>query len=236
MPDDDPKIVARLLVYLYTKSYPILGRSKWLDLDNEHYYAYRKKLAFLMGCNDSNDDIPKTSLSVEVAVHGLAEKYMIPKLKQLSREAYQMIVQRQAWCPQATQQFITSISTIYKTTRPSDPLREFVVWMTQREHWMRPSFSAFQELISSEGSFAWDLASKGMARPWVWCRDCGAALDLPREICQCGMMGYCVQSVVCGKWKMLACPVCGMIGQCQSEEPAVFRQAAQAPVVVVIED
>jgi len=236
LPDDDPAIVAGLLVYLYTKTYPILGTGKWLDLENEHYSAYRKKLAFMLGCNTSDDDVPKASLCVELAVREMAEKYMVLKLDLLSREAYQMIVKENWQSHQATQQFIASIRTIYRTTKASDRLRGYVVYTTQSCHRTTPSFSAFQDLVESEREFAWDLASKGMAKSWIWCYYYMEAVDVPREICQCGMMGYCAKSAVCGKWKELTCPSCEMKGVCASEEPAKPEEAAQTSGVVLTED
>jgi hypothetical protein len=219
--------VARLLVYLYTKSYPVLGKRKWLDLDNEHYDAYRKKLAFMLQGKSSDGDIPKASLCVELAVRELAEKYMVPKLEELSREAYQTLVKRNGQSHEATQQFIASIRTIYKTTKASDTLRNYVVYTTQSRYRKTPSFRVFQDLVRSEGEFAWDFASKGMAKSWIWCYYCQAAVDLPQELCQCGMMGYCVKSVFCGKWKQLTCPGCRKTGACAGEEPVEPHEAAQ---------
>jgi hypothetical protein len=210
--------VARLLVYLYTKTYPILGTSQWLHLESEHCYAYRKKLAFMLGRNTSDDDIPQAPLCVELAVREMAEKYMVPKLDELSREACQMIVKRNWQSHQATQQFIASIRTLYRTTKASDRLRDYVVYTTQSCHMKTPIFSAFQDLLRSEGDFAWDLASRGMAKSWVWCSTCEEVVDLPQELCQCGMMGYCVKSIVCGEWEKLTCPTCHSRGYCRSEE------------------
>jgi hypothetical protein len=167
-------------------SYPVLGKRKWLDLDNEHYDAYRKKLAFMLQGKSSDGDIPKALLCAELAVRELAEKYMVPKLEELSREAYQTLVKRNGQSHEATQQFIASIRTIYKTTKASDTLRNYVVYTTQSRYRKTPSFRVFQDLVRSEGEFAWDFASKGMAKSWIWCYYCQAAVDLPHELCQCG--------------------------------------------------
>jgi hypothetical protein len=48
--------------------------------------VYRKQLAFMINCND--DDVSKTSLHANATVHGLAEKYVVPELKKLCRDAY----------------------------------------------------------------------------------------------------------------------------------------------------
>jgi hypothetical protein len=51
-------------------------------------------------------------------------------------------------------------------------MKDFVVWMVQCYHQEKPTFGAFQELVRSEADFAWDIASKGMAKTWVWCMRC----------------------------------------------------------------
>jgi hypothetical protein len=99
-----------------------------------------------------------------------------------------------------------------------------------------PLFDAFRDLVKTEGDFAWDLASKGMAKSWVWYCCCEGVADLPRELCRCGMTGYCVKSVVCGKWKELTCITCDQKGHCQSKEPAMPEEAAQLSCIILTED
>ncbi len=84
-PDDDSKIVAWLLLFLPTRQYPVACQDNRLDLKNEHYSAYRKQLAFVIGCNYNDDDMPRTELCFEAGVHGRAEIYVAPELKKLSR-------------------------------------------------------------------------------------------------------------------------------------------------------
>jgi uncharacterized protein YfaA (DUF2138 family) len=60
----------------------------------------------MLGRNNSDDDIPQAPLCVELVVREMAEKYMIPKLDELSREAYQVLVKMNSKSHQATRQFI----------------------------------------------------------------------------------------------------------------------------------
>lgn len=223
LPDDDPKIVARLLLFLYTGGYPVHLTEEWHRLNNENYYAYRKQLASVIRCNDNEDEIPTSSLCVEAAVHGIAEKYVVPRLKELSAEAYQECMDAK-WnkrCPETIAEFIRSIKIVYNTTKPSDRLRDFVVWQTQIDYLTTVHFRAFQELFTSNGDFAWDLVAKGKAKQWVWCNRCKGNVQLRHfeRYCLCGMMGFCYESDVCGNWEKLMCTDCYKVGQCQSEPP-----------------
>ena len=226
LPDDDPKMVARLLLFLYTRRYPVRGTEEWQELDNEHYYAHRKQLASVIGCNDNEDEIPRISLCVEATVHGLAEKYVVPRLKKLSIEAYQASAKIKVWSPQTIEQFTRSIKIVYSTTKPSDQLRDFVIWKTQIKYLTKPYFNAFQELFTSNGDFAWDLVTRCKSKTWVWCKVCEASVMLFQRDCMCGMMGFCQQSAVCGKWEDLMCTTCHTIGQCQSQPP-ISKQPAE---------
>jgi hypothetical protein len=196
LPDNDPEIMARLLLFLYTRQYPVFDQGHWHDLENEHYCAYRKQLAFVIGCNDG--DVPKPSLHIEAAVYGLAEKYIVPEPKKLCRDAYRKTANRMFFT-HAVDEHIASIRIIYNTTKPSDEMRDLVAWMMQCYRKAKPSFGAFQELIRSEADFASDIASKGMAKRWVWCVRCEKCVGLPIKSCVCGMMGVCHRSAVIGR-------------------------------------
>jgi hypothetical protein len=67
----------------------------------------------------------------------------------------------------AVDELIASIRIIYNTTKPSDEMKDLVVWMVQCYHQAKPIFGAFQAFVCSEADFAWDIASKGMAKTWV---------------------------------------------------------------------
>jgi hypothetical protein len=70
----------------------------------------------------------------------------------------------QMFLTRAADELIASIRIIYNITKPSDEMRDLVVWMVQCCHHTKPSFGAFQELVRSEADLAWDIASKGMAK------------------------------------------------------------------------
>ncbi|KAF7504599.1 hypothetical protein GJ744_002026 [Endocarpon pusillum] len=193
----------------------------------------------MIGCDDNEDEIPTISLCIEAAVYGLAEKYEVPRLKQLSLEAYQASWKENAWCLPAITQFARSIEIVYSTTKPSDPLRDFVIWNTQRNYVTIPYFSFFREVFTSNGDFAWDLVTRCHLKRWVWCRVCEASVSLFQKHCGCGMMGYCQDSAVCGKWEALMCPSCHTIGECQSYPPDLSNQpkmkALLAPLIPAID-
>ncbi|ERF68884.1 hypothetical protein EPUS_04536 [Endocarpon pusillum Z07020] len=150
-------MVARLLLFLYTRQYPVRGTEEWQTLDDEYYYAHRKQLASMIKCDDNEEEIPTISLCVEAAVYGLAEKYEVPRLKQLSLEAYQASAKMNVRSPPAIAQFTRSIEIVYSTTKPPDQLRDFVIWKTQTDYLTTPYFTLFRELFTSNRDFAWDL-------------------------------------------------------------------------------
>ncbi len=158
---------------MYTRRYRVRRR-------RERQKLYRKQVASVLGCSDNEDEIPKISLCVEAAVHGIAGKYTVPRLKELSGEAYQAIVQMDEWSPQTAVQSIRSIKIVYSTTKPSDQLRDFVVWKTQIDYLGKSHSSDFRELFTSNGDFAWDLVTKCRAKTWVWCRTCVAIVCCSR--------------------------------------------------------
>lgn len=213
-------MVARLLLFLYTRQYPVRGMEEWQKFNNEYYYAHRKQLASIIGCDDNQDEIPTISLCVEAAVYGLAEKYGVPRLKQLSLEAYQAISKMSVWSSQTIAQFTRSVEIVYSTTKPPDQLRDFVIWKTQADYLTKPYFSAFRELFTSNGDFAWDLVTRCQSKTWVWCKVCKASITLYHRDCFCGMMGFCQRSPVCGRWEDFMCATCHTIGQCQSYPPS----------------
>jgi hypothetical protein len=172
---------------------------------------------------------------VEAAVHGLAEKYMVPELKKLCQDAYEIIV-RQASQPLDKEDLIGSIRVIYNTTKSLDKLRHVAVWLVQDNLKARSPCPALEQLIRSEPDLAWDVATRGKALRWVWCASCAKRVRLLKMKCCCGMIGFCRETAACGVWKMLRCSRCGEEGSCQRDEPAIPNDVTGAQDAIFVDE
>jgi hypothetical protein len=198
--------VARLILFLYTRQYPGLRRRGWQHPGDKQYQEYQRQLSVLLGCNAGLKD-PSTSLCVEAAVHGLAEKYIVPELKNLSATAYCSLL-RTGKCGYGSVDHIESVSIIYQTTKETDILRRFSMGIAHLTRDAGNSMKPYEDLIRSCPDFAWEFVSTKPIPIKAWCTRCKSALDRRPQLCRLTMMALCHLTPACGKLNLETCPVC----------------------------
>lgn len=127
-PDDDPKSIARLILFLYTEYYPV-----WIKDANDEDSSPRTAEWF--GCLQSLLDSSRRSvdsenvedakveqagsMAIDASVHALADRLDIPKLAVEARKPYLQARNRlteNGLLPELWQDFFNSVKIVYDTT------------------------------------------------------------------------------------------------------------------------
>jgi hypothetical protein len=178
--EDDPKMVARMLVYIYGQEYPVTfdGASPFAES------AQKLLPAYLTGIEgDMKGDGP---LSVHAAVYSIADKYDCQSLKAACEQAYVGRLSAQT----SLGDFIASIDVIYETTpRDDKSLRKWAVWFSQGYKEMILVHPSFKTLFCSRQDFAWDFATNYLNIGRYWCGSCKTYQQVSQTHCRCGTSG-----------------------------------------------
>jgi hypothetical protein len=197
--DDDPDIVARMLIYLYNPLY-YASFADWEyngEYDRGAFPEARRRQALLI----PNDKacVNKTfldPLAVNAKLHGLSHKYDIPELTKLSSERFSELVAHivvldphMTTYPEFLEDLILTIKITYGSEQMSDhTLRDATVYLARE--FVRSTLStscdgpyfdmmqakenldAFQEVLISISDFAWDMISINFDRADFVCDYC----------------------------------------------------------------
>lgn len=182
-PEDDPKLIVRLILFLYTKYFPEWGscnsRREVYMAPITMWMCYILRLlhpfdtAFI---NSSDAEIYeqdcRESLATVALVHALAVKMDVPKLAMTAQQEYlkARIVLPHSKCVDSSEKdFLASIKIVYQTTLDTDrSLRDFALFAVQsRLAKLRKCISKdqegddedimFREMLSSTPEFAVEL-------------------------------------------------------------------------------
>ena len=206
--DDDPIIVARMLLYLYTSDYEP-DKSDMSLLLNMMENAASKPSRM------QHEEVPEIVLAAQM--YGIAEKYGITDLKELSARRFLATVETTSMA-----NLLILVHIIYESTLETDKLlRKWVVWRIQKTKMSKGDSSKVVALVFQHNDFANDLISKYAARNYVWCPDCQAYINLQQ--CSCGWSGMCGENECTngspdGNLGSLVCTACGSSGRLQLDQ------------------
>jgi BTB/POZ domain len=235
-PEEDPKLIARLILFLYTNYYP-LWQNPYHEGDEQKanakwFKALRSLLApsddpFLLpveakGFPDSYGD----SLAIDAAMHNLADKYDIPKLAVEARRNYMQARKRLiCWYP-VFEVFAESVKIVYQTTTPTDRrLRDIALLVGQDTLEDMRVIREFEEeaedgplmkeLLMGTPEFALELLTIDLKIVRVVCDDCETPYFVS-DICDCGGRGICgKKKCTDDPWKGMRCNFCQKVGGCR---------------------
>jgi hypothetical protein len=223
LPDDEPRSIHRLLMYLYKDDY-----ATTISMSDFH----EAKIATRPVEADMKD--PEEEPMVHAAMYAVAEKYDIAGLKRLSAAKFEKaFVGRHVFSAPPSKTLMGTpvltldrvknlVETIYTTTVNSDGtrhLRDFVAYevvgMLRQLH----GLEGFKELIEEHPDFGWDLiVSVARDKMRKECRNCGTKVVLMmKPSCRCEQRG----KAACGQVKCKLperdggkeyCPGCGDAG------------------------
>ena len=206
--DDDPVIVARMLLYLYTSDY-------------EPDKSDTSLLHNLMQKSASNpfkiQDEEVTGITLAAQMYGIAEKYGITSLKNLSARRFLETIETTSIA-----NLLNLVQIIYESTSETDKLlRKWVVWRLQKTKMSIGDSSKVVALVLQHHDFANDLISKYAARNYVWCPNCQAYINLQQ--CSCGWSGMCGENACTvgslnENLEILVCTACGESGRLQLDQ------------------
>lgn len=204
--DENPEIVARLILYMYFSrmGFATPGGNVWTT-----------SLAKLLNRSVAMKFDKISSLPTFVSA---ADKYQMPEdLAHSCQEAYEDMLE-DAWYEEDTfLEFIASIKVIYQTA-PRAGLRgraitRAQIYMVELQH-----REDFRKLMLSTPEFAVDVATKGL-RQSLWCNECRDYVDItPYKPLVVKLWGWIDQ----GKpqdWTQFKCPKCEGIGTVVEEVP-----------------
>ena len=224
--EDDPGIVARMLIYLYN---PGLYES---TCNSSDYYGrtfaseMERRVNFMKPdeCEGFSD-----RATIHAQLHGLSKKYDIPDLALASSERFVEHVKRthdyESWHEnsECLVDLIDAIKVVYGLEQDSDRiLQEAVVYLARifakkvtmyelhEDLDMEENIRSFRDLLSSASDFAWDLVTLDFEKARFACDWCEheftSSQVLDTAMCECAHRGLCG---LCVNISKLACPVCG---------------------------
>ena len=206
--DDDPIVVARMLLYLYTSDYKPY-KSDMSLLHNIIEKAASKPLEIQL------EEVPEIILAAQM--HVIAEKYGIRGLEDLSARRFLATIKTTSMA-----NLLALVEIVYESTPENDDrLRKWIVWRIQTTKKSLKDSDKVVALVHQHHDFANDLISKYAARNYVWCPDCQAYIGL--EQCRCGWSGMCGEASCTSRsperdLESLNCTRCGATGRLQFGE------------------
>lgn len=237
--DDDPDIVARMLIYLYSPLY-YTGLAEWdEEPDGTTFPEARRRQALLIP--DDKSCVNKTyldPLAVHAKLHGLSYKYDIPDLTKLSTKRFCETVSHMAVLasemsiyPEFLEDLMVTIKITYGSEQVSDQtLRDATVYLARAFvkftlsgipddiSQAKDNMEALQEVISSISDFAWDMISIHFDSSKFACDYCQSEFEIEsggadQIECVCSQRGLCGN---CASVSKLECIDCGWKGGCRS--------------------
>jgi hypothetical protein len=208
--EDDLEVVARMIVFSYAGDYPCLEngltvsrvfdrmhstpeRCKYdpgwwrpISKDREGRAGWEPEAQGLPVTEDDSDHDEATKadlLSLHASVYGIAEKYDLDALKELSRRRYLASLAIRI----EPQDFINSVAIIYSTTLKTDDLRKHAAWTAQKYRRGLRDIPEFKELWHGEPDFACDFLANYRAVDGVWRNCCSKYYSRDEDWCLCDL-------------------------------------------------
>ena len=220
-PEDEPILIARMLLYIYTSDYleqPNAGNPKSsVTLRNLVSHAAEDKTKV---DQDMAEDPTPAILAAQMYV--ISQKYTINGLgeQSLGRFNAQFFSRRE---PHLSVSDLIAIVDIVYDGAPDheDDIRKWVVWRSQVTRKVLNDSAAFVQLLERRLDFARDIVTRYAARNYLWCLNCNEYIDL--ECCDCGWSGMCGRSCGMGNGDSellkLSCTICCTRGLLQRARP-----------------
>ncbi len=235
--DEDPDIVARVLIYLYNPVF-YANVADWINADCSEVGIFneaRRRQALLIPDDRScRGKRFYDSLPVHAKVHGLSQKYDIPDLTRVSCERFVEWVAHLieidstlTACPEDGRYLVDVIKIVYGSQQASDLiLREAAVYLARKyarsiqdnaeEKDVQRNILAFKEVCSSVDNFAWDMMTLNFENARFACAYCEHEFVIPKNQwkaakCRCGRRGICGK---CAPISQIECPSCLQRGAC----------------------
>ncbi|ERF68890.1 hypothetical protein EPUS_04542 [Endocarpon pusillum Z07020] len=118
--EDDPQMVARLIVFLYSWTYPMTGKDAKKSADSVRRLLASNDQAY----QDQSED--ENLLTFHASLYGVADKFECESLKENCQKAYIRALHGSFSIPD----FISSINVVYETTPETDiGLRKWAVFV-----------------------------------------------------------------------------------------------------------
>jgi hypothetical protein len=238
--DDDPDIVARMLIYMYNPVY-YASEADWNyshESERGVFSEARRRQALLIP-NDRScyEKIHLDPLAVHAKLHGLSHKYDIPELTKLSGERFPEFVAHVIQLdedltvyPEFSEDLVVAIKITYGSEQRTDhTLREATVYLARTFAksiaWhnlgeikeLKANVEAFHEVFRSVSGFAWDMISLDFEDAKFACDYCGKEFVIAKDRedptkCACSQRGLCGE---CTSVSKLECLKCGRKGGCR---------------------
>ncbi|KAF7504601.1 hypothetical protein GJ744_002028 [Endocarpon pusillum] len=231
-PEDDPKLIARLILFLYTEYYPVwkpgqaqgnagkVASSQWMKslrelLHSEDIFINKEQ-------GEMCESMGTESMAIDTWMHALADRLDVPKLAAEAQKNYGQARSRmEDLC--SVEDFAASVKVVYQTTSTTDRrLRDIALFSVQEDlGWLQRSSSVTDtdeedewllDLLRSTPEYAIQLLAIDVKRVVVWCELCQRKISVV-NLCSCGMRGLC-GDVDCttGAWTSISCWLCGKTG------------------------
>lgn len=212
-PEDNPKLIARLILFLYTNHYPRIADGDEDDCKvaadrNERWFSSLRSLLnqstdiFNLSFEDETLQTWDTdSMLVHALMHALADKFDVPNLLEQARRNYDQA----AKCFQVGRvcfnDFAESVKIVYRTTGNDDRrLRDITLSAARVElEVMRNADTEedpdeqnvlFRDLLLSTPEYAVELLITNLRKTPVKCQTCQDT-DFQRNKCSCGLGDDC---------------------------------------------
>jgi hypothetical protein len=208
--DDDPQMIATVIVFLYGGTYPTTKKGA------EDSAKSLEKLLSSKTQAQCGQDAQGNPLTRHASLYGVSERYQCPELKSACWGAY--ITSLSQNC--STSDFISSIHVVYETTPEADKgLRKWVVVFSQGYKSRLQLHPSFKALFKSRPDFIFDLTTAYMEVKYYYCPNCEETIHCDELGCVCGHSGLCGQEDS-GR--------CGQLWDCYCQVDGVLRKGALA--------
>ncbi len=196
--EDDPKMIARFIVFLYSLTYPMTSNEAKLSADSVRQLLVSSSQTY---CDQSAHE---NLLAFHASLYGVADKFECESLKEACKNAYVRALRRRFSIPD----FISSINVVYETTPEADTgLRKWAVFVAQGYKPVLQAHPGFKALFTSKPDFSWDLATAYAEDQVFWCTECEEETLQPHG-CICGQNGMCLKTSCTGEVSDFSCPEC----------------------------
>lgn len=177
--EDDPDLLARALIFLYTSQYPDS------DISNATSQVAHGQFTALNDAYKISPDSYSTKCRLHAAMYSIADKYRIATLKTWRRRCFARAwldrddekAQSTSLTAEDAANYLAVVPFVYDSTPASDRgIRNIVVLGAQFDFQRRHGLAqnAMQHLIKTTPDFAFDLISLPLERGFRRCRSCCA--------------------------------------------------------------
>lgn len=206
---ENPVLIARLVLFLYTHKYPNragLDSTDGTKLDKQQDWLKRKEGDVSGGDFSMDDRNDIYSLTLHAQMYVIGDRFLSKDLKDFAENCLRMTVMslRKGVLYEEEERLVPvyeAARIIYlQTPKESENrrIRDIMVYCVQ-EHNQEQSLTRarLQELFTETPEFAADLVTSGQARQTVYCRECNKNVSLRGLKCMCGLTGVCRKDSFC---------------------------------------